>query len=163
MMSPCHTLFLFRAENSPSETLAPLSEAFPPLPYFLGPCKTPAPSSSSCAARSCRSRQCRSCEARRRSAPARICDCRRRGCPRRTAPAPRVPSVPMIWGGSGRHGIRPCWRPASRMPSWRPSNVRRPSRTRASRLGLSQEAPDFFQYRGLLAELPFSFLSFGIS
>ena len=83
--------------------------------------------------------------------------------PRRTAPAPRGLFASMIWGGSGRHGIRPCWRPASRMPSWRPSNVRRPSRTRAPRLGLPQEAPDFFQYRGLLAELPFSFLSFGIS
>lgn len=36
-MSPRHTLFLFWTENSPFKTLAPLSEAFPPLPCFLGP------------------------------------------------------------------------------------------------------------------------------
>lgn len=63
---------------------------FRPFCTFLGPCKTLAPSSSSCAARSCRSRRCRSCEARRRSASTRICDCWRRRCPRRTAPAPRA-------------------------------------------------------------------------
>ncbi len=63
---------------------------FRPFCTFLGPYKTLAPSSSSCAARSCRSRRCRSCEARRRSASTRICDCWRRRCPRRTAPAPRA-------------------------------------------------------------------------
>lgn len=36
-MSPHHTLFLFRAENSLFKTLTPLSEALPPLLYFLGP------------------------------------------------------------------------------------------------------------------------------
>ena len=90
---------------------------FRPFRASWGSCRMPAPSSSSCAARSCRSRRCRSCEARRRSAPVRICDCRRRGCPRRTAPASRGLFASMIWGGSGRHDIRPCRRPASRMPS----------------------------------------------
>ena len=42
-MSPRHTLFLFRAENSPFKTLAPLSEAFPPLPCFLGPLQDASP------------------------------------------------------------------------------------------------------------------------
>ena len=102
------TLFLFWTENSPFKTSVPLSEAFPPLLYFLGPCRIPAPSSPSCAARSCRSRRCRSRKARRRSASTRTCDCWRRRCPRRTAPAPRGLSASMIWGGSGRHNIRPC-------------------------------------------------------
>lgn len=92
----------------PVQDIDPLSEASPPLLCFLGPCRIPALSSPSCAARSCRSRRCRSCEARRRSASTRICDCWRRRCPRRTAPAPRGLSASMIWGGSGRHNIRPC-------------------------------------------------------
>lgn len=35
-MSPHHTLFLFWTKNSLFKTLVPLSEAFPPLLYFLG-------------------------------------------------------------------------------------------------------------------------------
>ena len=35
-MSPHHALFLFWTENSLFKTSVPLSEAFPPLLYFLG-------------------------------------------------------------------------------------------------------------------------------
>lgn len=43
MMSPHHTLFLFWTENSLFKTLAPLSEAFPPFLYFLGPLQDTSP------------------------------------------------------------------------------------------------------------------------
>ena len=42
-MSPHHTLFLCWTENSLFKTLAPLPEAFPPLPCFLGPLKAASP------------------------------------------------------------------------------------------------------------------------
>lgn len=42
-MSPHHTLFFFWTENSLFKTLAPLSEAFPPLLYFLGPLQDASP------------------------------------------------------------------------------------------------------------------------
>lgn len=42
-MSPHHTLFLFWTENSLFKTLAPLSEAFPPLLYFLAPLQDTSP------------------------------------------------------------------------------------------------------------------------
>ena len=42
-MSPRRTLFLFWTEDSLFKTLAPLSEAFPPLPCFLGPLRDTSP------------------------------------------------------------------------------------------------------------------------